>query len=188
MAVVLKTYGVADCAPEGSATNASSRVCCAVADGVLFDAAMRCPAHRSLAAQARHKPGAQYWYELNCCPTCPVARGGLDCVCQHTSELAYVFGTVSDYRSDNATVDCKPEPSFNTFSDMMIAAWAGIAANGSHNGAGAGAIWPSFNAEAALFYMNEEAQGGPGAERCCCCFPHAAPPTSSVLYCGTALC
>lgn len=133
---------------------------------------MRCPAHRGLSAHAKHKPGGQYWYSLNCCPTCPSA-GAFTCVCQHTSELAYIFGTVSDYQSASAPLTCQPENTFDTFADKLIASWVGIAANNSHDGTGVGAAWPSFADAAALFHLDEQAQGGPGTLGIAGCAPAA---------------
>ena len=123
---------------------------------------MRCPARRLLKAHAAHNPGAQYAYAFNCCPTCPAPTPGMECICQHTSELQYVFGSTSNYQSDTPDPGCALEPQFRPFSDGVIDRWASIAASGSHNGSAGGAAWPSFGGGKTLFYLNEgDAKSGP---------------------------
>ena len=155
---VIEAYNVSACTPEGG----GGPLCCAVAEGVLLDAAMRCPAYRNLRGHAAHSPGTQYSYRFDCCPTCPKPTGGMECICQHTSELQYIFASKSNYQSDNSDPDCKLEPQFRPFSDVMIDRWVGVAATGSHNGGPmGGAAWPSINGGTALFDMDETAKGGP---------------------------
>ena len=81
----------------GGVAGAGAVSCCGVADAVMIDAAMRCPAGRMAALAGRQSPGRQFMYHMNCCPTCPPAKSGQSCSCVHTSELQYVFGTISNY-------------------------------------------------------------------------------------------
>ena len=168
VAAVLAAYNASGCAPEadgmggrhgGDSSGSAPPACCALADTILLDATMRCPVDRSLGAYAKHRPDtAQFMYTLGCCPTCPAPGRGEECVCQHTSELAYVFGTVSDYESGASpapALNCTPEATFTPFSDALIDTWVGIAANGSH-----GPSWPEFGGGAMVF-LDEQAQGGP---------------------------
>ena len=70
IAAVAAAYNLSSCVPaEGAGPGAPT--CCGLADTVLIDAAMRCPAHRVLTALERHRPGTAYLYHLDCCPTCP---------------------------------------------------------------------------------------------------------------------
>ena len=156
VAEVLAAYNVSGCT---AGTGAGA--CCTLADSVLIDAAMRCPAYRILSRYAKQRPGQQYWYHLSCCPTCPAPASGFECVCQHTSELQYVFGTVSNYESRSVEPSCDVEPSFRPFSDAIIRTWVGIAANGSHNGPSA--AWPPFDNGSPLLHLDERAgaAGGP---------------------------
>lgn len=158
VAAAIAAYNVSSCTPEGG----GGPLCCTVTESVMLDATMRCPAHRTLKAHAARKPGSAYAYELNCCPTCPRPAGGTECICQHTSELQYVFGSTSNYQSDTPNQTCALEPQFRPFSDGVIDRWTGIAANGSHNGDMGGAVWPSFGDGKTLFYLNEgDGNSGP---------------------------
>ena len=156
---VLAAYNVSGCTPEGG----GGPTCCAVAQQVLLDAAMTCPAYRNLAAHAAHSPGSAYQYKFDCCPTCPTPKGGMACICQHTSELQYVFATKSNYESDAPDPQCSLEPQFGPFVEGVVATWVGIAATGSHDGQG-GAAWPPYtpsSADGPIYFLNEEASGGP---------------------------
>eukprot|EP00750_Incisomonas_marina_P019160 INCI3238.3.p1 GENE.INCI3238.3~~INCI3238.3.p1 ORF type:complete len:435 (-),score=71.76 INCI3238.3:1016-2320(-) len=162
---LVDAYDVGSCLPASSGGGRvnSSELCCAVVDALMLDAAMRCPAYRNIRAYSTRLPSQQFLYKLNCCPTCPVPAGGRDCVCQHTSELQYVFGNPrSNYESSTSNVTCSAEPDFRPFSDDIIAAWVEIASSGSHPSA-----WPAAVASSALaapprlYYLNELATGGP---------------------------
>ena len=153
-AAVIAAYNLSNCVPEGHGGSGSGPICCELVDLALRDAAMTCPAHRGLSAYSRISPHRPFWYQLVCCPTCPIPTGpNQHCVCQHTSELAYIFGTVSDYQSSSAPLTCVAEPSFAPFSDRLIGAWVGIATNNSHSAGGV--EWPSFGSGSALFYLTE---------------------------------
>ncbi len=158
VAAAIAAYNVSGCTPEGG----RGPLCCAVAERAMLDAAMRCPARRNLKAHAARNPGAAYAYAFDCCPTCPRPFGDTECICQHTSELQYVFGSTSNYESDTPDPTCAPEPQFRPFSDGVIDRWTGIAASGSHDGGAGGAAWPSFGGGTTLFDLNEgDATSGP---------------------------
>lgn len=126
----LEAYGIPTCvAPQ----------CCAIASLLFRDMMMWCPARRALKAKLL-PPGGNasspspngYLFSLRCDPRCPHDNGGHG-VCEHTSELAFVFGTVSDYESDNAHPNCTWSRSARRYSNALITQWVSFAATGHPN-------------------------------------------------------
>jgi para-nitrobenzyl esterase len=136
VAAVLEAFSpsLADgsCVPSYAAAGEQS--CCALAEKVLRDAVFTCPARRLIGGARKHQPGQQWWYELHCCPTCPDTQR-VPCVCQHTSEIAYVFATQSDYEAaegnSSAHPSCSWAPQEEAFSAAVVEQWASLAANGT---------------------------------------------------------
>lgn len=101
--------------------------CCHVMTHIMLDYSMICNARRVLNATSFQDPtSSKFWYRFFCSPRCPSGSGNL---CQHTAELEYVFGTVSNYQSKQ-----QPNCSWNTtvryFSDAVISQWTSFAAHG----------------------------------------------------------
>jgi len=78
-----------------------------------------------------------FWYNLNCYPECPsVADEG---VCQHGSEQAYLFGTISNWYSTQP-LNCTWDNQTRTFSNEIIAHWINTAATGQPL-----SQWPNYD-------------------------------------------
>ena len=101
--------------------------CCQLASDLLLDFAMLCNARRllnDLHARGNHN---LYWYRFSCNPTCPTER--MPGVCRHSADIAYVFGTVSNYAS-RTTPNCTWNQESRTFSRNVIDHWINMAATG----------------------------------------------------------
>ena len=116
---VLTRYQVKSCA--------SSQSCCQAATDLLLDFTFLCNARRLLNGLYARNNRNLYWYRLDCNPTCPTDRS--PGVCRHTAEIAFVFGTMSNFAS-KAEANCSWTPESRTFSTNVIDHWMRIAATG----------------------------------------------------------
>ena len=99
--------------------------CCSMVTQIFLDYAMTCSARRALTNVYNYLNQDEiYLYLFECSPHCP--SGQLP-VCQHTSEIAYVFGTESDYVSSNEDIDCEWSNDTRAFSDKVIDLWTSFA-------------------------------------------------------------
>lgn len=115
--------------------------CCAITRSILIDALFDCNIHRLydalyLTYGLESVQNKLFWYHLNCHPECAVTR--YKCVCVHTAEIPYVFGTVSDYLSVEPA-NCTWNYSTRTFSNEIISYWIQVAATGRPF-----SQWPSY--------------------------------------------
>lgn len=137
--VALQLYNISTCTAAAGANQ-----CCRAVELLMLDYAMVCNARRILNATWSATPPHvnKYWYTLHCTPKCPTSPPG---ICQHTSELEYVFGTVSNYESAAAPKCSWPAP-VRAFSDSLIASWTAFATSGDPNVGSAvpRAYWPAF--------------------------------------------
>ena len=110
---------------------------------MMLDYMMVCNAHRLLRSLSRRSHTNLYWYLMDCSPACPASDG----VCQHTSEIAYVFGTESSYQS-REDPQCSWNDGEQALSDSVISSWVGFAAAGN-----AGSSWTPYGRDFAGFGM-----------------------------------
>jgi carboxylesterase type B len=136
---VVDYYNLTSCSSNRTAK--SSR-CCDIVHLILIDKIFDCDIRRIFDAFYL-KYGPQYEnnklfsYHLNCHPTCPDARPGA--VCEHSSELPFVFGTESDVTSKGPT-NCTWDKQTRDFSNEIIAQWINIATTGRPL-----PMWPSYD-------------------------------------------
>lgn len=116
---VLRFYRVASCSSNGD--------CCQLVTDLLNDFFMLCNARRLLNALYAKNNRNLYWYRFDCNPTCPTER--FPGVCRHTSEIAYVFGTVSNYAS-RTQPNCTWDEMTREFSSQVIEHWTYMASHG----------------------------------------------------------
>lgn len=133
---VLNNYRVQSCSPNGQ--------CCQLVTDLLNDFTMLCNARRLLNGLSAKNNRNLYWYRFDCAPTCPTER--FPGVCRHTSEIAYVFGTVSNYGS-RAEPNCTWSKESRTFSTTVIEHWAKMAATGRPLPS-----WKSYSKEKPNYY------------------------------------
>lgn len=116
---VLNFYRVSSCSSNGS--------CCQLVSDLLSDFATLCNARRLLNALYEKNNRNLFWYRFDCNPTCPTER--FPGVCRHTSEIAFVFGTVSNYAS-KVESKCTWDQKTKEFSKKVIQHWVHMAATG----------------------------------------------------------
>ena len=126
---IINYYHLDNCSADRTAN--SSR-CCEIVRRIMMDKIFDCDIRRLFNAFYT-KYGPQYEnnklfsYHLNCYPTCPsVAYEG---ICRHSSELPFVFGTVSDANSEQL-FNCTWDSHTRDFSNQIIAQWINIATTG----------------------------------------------------------
>ena len=124
LVIIYQMYNVYNCVTMDEAivgTNLTvDDACCTVGTEIFLDYAMVCSARRILNTSYIYLNQRElYWYRFECVPTCPLNSYP---VCQHTSEIAYVFGTVSNYVSDSVP-DCDWDNSTRVFSNRVIDVW-----------------------------------------------------------------
>ena len=113
---------------SASRTANTSR-CCNVAQTILMDQLFECDIRRIFDAfYFKYGPAYEhnklYSYHLNCYPTCPAVEPSH--VCQHSSELPFVFGTVSDAHW-LGPINCTWNNQTREFSNEIISHWINIA-------------------------------------------------------------
>jgi para-nitrobenzyl esterase len=151
---VIDYYHLNNCSSNRTAN--SSR-CCDIVRLILMDKIFDCDIRRILDA-FYSKYGRQYEnnklfaYHLNCYPgICPaVPNKG---VCEHTSELPYVFGTVSDVNS-KGPVNCTWNNQSREFSNGIIAHWINIATTGRPL-----SQWPNYDPSMPKYFHITPDQG-----------------------------
>ena len=133
---VLNFYRVASCSSNGG--------CCQLVSDLLLDLSMLCNARRLLNDLYAKNNRNLYWYRFDCNPTCPYER--MSGICRHTSEIAYVFGTVSNYASKTQP-NCTWDEESRKFSAEVIKHWVHMAATGRPL-----ASWESYTKESPNYY------------------------------------
>ena len=128
-----------------SSRTANTSRCCDIVRLILLHKIFDCDIRRIFNAfYAKYGPQFEndklFYYHINCYPTCPQLRAiG---VCQHSSELPLVFGTVSDAYS-KATFNCTWDSQTRQFSNEIISHWINIATTGRPLSS-----WPSYDPSA----------------------------------------
>ena len=116
---VLNFYRIPNCSSNGE--------CCERVTTLLSDLAVVCNARRVMHSLAKRNSKQSYWYHFDCKPTCPTER--YPGVCRHTSEIAYVFGTVSSYAS-RTEPNCTWNEETRKYSANVVDEWVRMAATG----------------------------------------------------------
>jgi para-nitrobenzyl esterase len=142
MPMIMDYYHLNKCSSDRTAN--ISR-CCNIVRLILMDKTFDCDIRRLFNAFYL-KYGPQYEqhklfsYHLNCYPTCP--RVVYEGVCRHSSEIPFVFGTVSDGDS-HGPINCTWDNQSQVFSNGIISHWINIATTGRPL-----ASWPSYDTSA----------------------------------------
>lgn len=118
--IVDGVYGQAlDTCTPGMQPGSSTMPCCRVFEQAMLAYMMQCNARRITGPMA----AASYWYSFRCSPSCPASPPG---ICQHTSEIQYVFSTVSNYESESEPT-CVWPATARTFSQAVVKEWTAFA-------------------------------------------------------------
>jgi para-nitrobenzyl esterase len=126
---IVNYYHLNNCSSD---LDANISRCCNIVRLILMDKIFDCDIRRIFNAfYSRYGPEYEnnklFSYHLDCNPQCPVSsNNGL---CEHTSELPYVFGTVSDVNS-KGPFNCTWDNQTREFSNRIISHWISIAVSG----------------------------------------------------------
>ncbi len=130
--------------------------CCEIVRLIVMDKIFDCDIRR-IFNTFYSKYGPQYAnnklfsYHLNCYPECPtVPQPGM---CKHSSELPFVFGTVTDV-GQMGPVKCTWDNQTRAFSNGIIAHWINIATTGRPL-----SDWPSYDPSASKHFHITPDQG-----------------------------
>jgi carboxylesterase type B len=126
---IVNYYHLNNCSSD---VDANISRCCNIVRLILMDKIFDCDIRRIFNAfYSRYGPEYEnnklFSYHLDCNPQCPVSSN--NGVCEHTSELPYVFGTVSDVNS-KGPVNCTWDNQTREFSNRIISHWISIAVSG----------------------------------------------------------
>jgi len=122
--------------------NSNKTRCCEILRMITMDKIFDCDIQRILNSfYSKSSPqflsDRLFSYHLNCYPTCPPVPN--KDTCEHTSELPFVFGTVSDVNS-KGPINCTWDDQTRTFSNRIIAHWINAASTGKPLPS-----WPNYN-------------------------------------------
>ena len=150
---IVDYYQLKDCSTDRTA-NVSR--CCEITRQILTDQIFDCDIRRILNAfYTKYGPeyanNRFYSYHLNCYPQCP--KVDQENVCRHTSELPFVFGTISDVGS-MTSVNCTWNNQTRAFSNGIIAQWITVASTGRPMN-----DWPSYDPTAPRHFHITPDQG-----------------------------
>jgi carboxylesterase type B len=150
---VVDYYHLNNCSSD---RNANESRCCNIARLILMDKIFDCDIRRIFDAfYAKYGPqfgnDKLFSYHINCYPQCPVVpnKG----ICQHGSEQAYVFGTISDWASVKS-INCTWDDQSRVFSNEIIAHWINTARTGRPL-----STWPSYDPSAPKYFHITPDQG-----------------------------
>jgi carboxylesterase type B len=137
--LIIDYYHLESCSSDRTA-NASR--CCDIIRMILMDKTFDCDIRRIFDSfYQRYGPEYEenklFSYHLNCYPTCPVAYPYH--ACEHSAEIPFVFGTVSDVYS-RSVVNCTWDNQTREFSDGIISHWISVARTGRPLSS-----WPSYD-------------------------------------------
>ena len=151
--LIVDYYHLNSCSSDQSANDSR---CCNIARLVLMDKIFDCDIRRIFNAFYL-KYGPQYEqnnlfsYHLNCYPKCPaVQQTG---ICGHSSELPFVFGTISDAGSQQP-VNCTWDNQTRVFSDDVISYWTNAATTGRPR-----SQWASYDPSKPMYFHITPDQG-----------------------------
>jgi carboxylesterase type B len=150
---IIDYYHLTTCSLNLSANNSR---CCNLVRLILMDKIFDCDIRRLFNA-FYFKYGSQYEnnklfsYHLNCYPKCPLVLD--EGICRHSSELPYVFGTVSDADSQKP-VPCTWDKQSRQFSNEVISHWINIATTGRPLNS-----WPNYDPSTPEYFHMTPDQG-----------------------------
>jgi carboxylesterase type B len=126
ISVIVDYYHLNSCSVHRSAN--TSR-CCNIVRLILMDMIFDCDIRRLFDAfylkyGPEYENNKLFSYHLNCYPKCPIVLE--KDICRHSSELPFVFGTVSDCDS-HRRFDCTWNNQTRVFSNGIISHWINIA-------------------------------------------------------------
>ena len=122
--IIANYYNLTNCSSD---VNANTSRCCNIVRLILMDKTFECDIRRIFDGFHENSKNELYSYHLNCYPQCPlVSPPG---VCRHSSEVPFVFGTVSDGDSQIVS-NCTWDNQTRQFSNEIIAQWIHIATTG----------------------------------------------------------
>ena len=144
---VVDYYHLNNCSSD---RNANSSRCCEIIRLITMDKIFDCDIRRIFDAfYSKYGPQNEnnklFSYHLNCYPTCPhVPNQG---VCEHTSELPFVFGTESDVNS-KGPLSCTWDNQTREFSNKILSHWINVATTGRPLSS-----WPSYDPTAPKYFQ-----------------------------------
>ena len=122
-------YSLKNCS---SNRNANRSRCCSIVLSMATDDLFDCDIRRIFNSfyskyGSKSERNKLYSYHLDCYPQCPnVTEKG---ICRHSAELPFVFGTISDFHSQEL-FNCTWDYSTRQFSNEIISHWMNIATTG----------------------------------------------------------
>jgi len=139
ISVIVDYYHLNNCSSE---RNANITRCCNIVRLILLDKIFDCDIRRIFNAfylkyDPQYEDKKLFSYHLNCYPRCPLVP--YEGVCRHSSELPFVFGTVSDVDS-HKHFHCTWNNQSRIFSNEIISYWMNIATTGIPM-----RQWPSYH-------------------------------------------
>ncbi|CAF1493420.1 unnamed protein product [Rotaria sordida] len=144
--MIVNHYHINNCSSD---PNANITRCCNIVRLILMDKTFDCNVRRLynglyLKYGPEYENNKLFWYHLNCHPECPVVPD--KDVCEHASEIAYVFGTISSWNSVGP-VNCTWDNQSRIFSNEIIAHWINIATTGRPL-----SQWPDYDPSTSRYF------------------------------------
>jgi carboxylesterase type B len=136
---IVDYYHLKNCSADRTANNTR---CCNIVLIIATDKLFDCDIRRLFNAfYLKYGPQQEenklFSYHLNCYPQCPtVPEEG---ICRHSAELPFVFGTISDFHSQEL-FNCTWNNPTRVFSNEIISHWINIATTGRPL-----SQWPSYD-------------------------------------------
>jgi carboxylesterase type B len=117
----LDTYGLTNCSANSTAAS-----CCEIVTEMFLDFMMVCNAQRIFNGMINNQYSNKFfWYRMDCNASCP--ESSLHGACQHTSEIQFVFNTLSNYQSHSDNSTCQWNAETQQFSAQIINKWVQFA-------------------------------------------------------------
>ncbi|CAF1151668.1 unnamed protein product [Rotaria sordida] len=136
---IVDYYHLKNCSANRTTNNTR---CCNIVLSIAIDKFFDCDIRRLFNAfylkyGPQYEQNKLFSYHLNCYPQCPIVpEMG---ICRHSAELPFVFGTISDFHSQEL-FNCTWDNSTRVFSNEIISHWINIATTGRPLNQ-----WPSYD-------------------------------------------
>lgn len=143
---IIDYYRLKNCSSDRKAN--TSR-CCSILLTIATDKLFDCDIRRIFDAFYSKYGSVQehnrlYSYHMDCYPQCPAVPE--QSICRHSAELPFVFGTISDFHSQEL-FNCTWDKSTRDFSNEIISHWINIATTGRPLSS-----WPSYDPSSPKHY------------------------------------
>jgi para-nitrobenzyl esterase len=130
--------------------------CCNIVRLILMDKIFDCDIRRIFNAfylkyGPQYEQNKLFSYHLNCYPECPAVQQ--EGICGHSSELPFVFGTISDAGSQQP-LNCTWDNQTRVFSDGTISHWINTATTGRPRNQ-----WPYYDPSTPMYFHITPDQG-----------------------------